>query len=104
MRNHQQTVLYNLYQWRTITAADCVTCLTITIIEKYTNIIGRNTYYKNLFLGRTIASISSNMVIDSIHTMYADSISPVPRTVGQVRKSAAKLVHFTKTGVALFFL
>ena len=45
------------------------------------------------------------MVIDSIQTVYTDSLSSTPGSVGQVRESAARLVQFAKTtGTALFLV
>lgn len=47
----------------------------------------------------------SVMVIDSIQTMYTDSLSSAPGGIGQVRESAAQLVRFAKqTGTALFLV
>ena len=45
------------------------------------------------------------MVIDSIQTVYTESLSSAPGSVGQVRESAAQLVRFAKqTGCALFLV
>lgn len=45
------------------------------------------------------------MVIDSIQTIFTDSLSSAPGSVGQVRESAAQLVRFAKqTGCALFLV
>lgn len=44
------------------------------------------------------------MVIDSIQTMYTESISSAPGGVGQVRESAAQLVRFAKTTQTAVFL
>ena len=47
----------------------------------------------------------SVMVIDSIQTVYTESLSSAPGSVGQVRESAAQLVRFAKqTGCALFLV
>ena len=45
------------------------------------------------------------MVIDSIQTIYTETLSSAPGAVGQVRESAAQLVRFAKqTGTALFLV
>ncbi len=45
------------------------------------------------------------MVVDSIQTIYTESVSSAPGGVGQVRESAARLVHYAKQkGLALFFV
>ena len=45
------------------------------------------------------------MVIDSIQTVYTESLSSAPGSVGQVRESAAQLVRFAKqTGCALLLV
>ncbi len=45
------------------------------------------------------------MVIDSIQTMYTESLNSTPGGVGQVRESAARLVQFAKQkGTALFLV
>jgi DNA repair protein RadA/Sms len=47
----------------------------------------------------------SVMVIDSIQTMFTESVSSIPGSVSQVRESAARLVQFAKqTGTALFLV
>jgi DNA repair protein RadA/Sms len=45
------------------------------------------------------------MVIDSIQTIYTESLQSAPGSVAQVRESAARLVRFAKqTGTALFLV
>jgi len=45
------------------------------------------------------------MVIDSIQTIYTDSVQSAPGGVGQVRESAARLVQYAKQkGLALFLV
>lgn len=45
------------------------------------------------------------MVIDSIQTMYTDTLTSAPGAVAQVRESAARLVRFAKqTGTAIFLV
>lgn len=45
------------------------------------------------------------IVIDSIQTMHTDTLPSAPGSVGQVRESAAQLVHFAKqTNTALFLV
>ncbi|ACJ18006.1 DNA repair protein RadA [Coxiella burnetii] len=45
------------------------------------------------------------MVIDSIQTVYTDTVPSAPGGVGQVRESAAQLVRFAKQkGIALFIV
>jgi DNA repair protein RadA/Sms len=45
------------------------------------------------------------MVIDSIQTVYTESLSSAPGSVGQVRESAAQLVRYAKqTGTILFLV
>jgi DNA repair protein RadA/Sms len=45
------------------------------------------------------------MVIDSIQTIYTETLSSAPGAVGQVRESAAQLVRFAKqSGTALFLV
>ena len=45
------------------------------------------------------------MVIDSIQTLYTESLQSAPGSVAQVRESAAQLVRFAKqTGTALFLV
>ncbi|UCB56301.1 MAG: DNA repair protein RadA, partial [Thiotrichales bacterium] len=45
------------------------------------------------------------MVIDSIQTIFTETLSSAPGAVGQVRESAAQLVRFAKqTGTALFLV
>lgn len=45
------------------------------------------------------------LVVDSIQTMFTDSLSAAPGAVSQVRESAARLVRFAKQyGVALFLV
>ena len=45
------------------------------------------------------------MVIDSIQTMYTETLQSAPGSVAQVRESAAQLVRFAKqTGTALFLV
>ena len=45
------------------------------------------------------------MVIDSIQTIYTESVQSAPGAVSQVRESAAQLVRFAKqTGTALFLV
>ena len=45
------------------------------------------------------------MIIDSIQTIYTETLSSAPGAVGQVRESAAQLVRFAKqTGTALFLV
>ncbi len=45
------------------------------------------------------------LVIDSIQTIYSDTISSAPGSVSQVRESAAQLVRFAKaTGAAVFLV
>jgi DNA repair protein RadA/Sms len=45
------------------------------------------------------------MVIDSIQTIYTETLSSAPGAVSQVRESAAQLVRFAKqTGTALFLV
>jgi len=45
------------------------------------------------------------MVIDSIQTTYTDSLQSAPGSVGQVRESAARLLHYAKQkGLALFLI
>ncbi len=45
------------------------------------------------------------MVIDSIQTVYTETLGSAPGAVGQVRESAAQLVRFAKqTGTALFLV
>ena len=45
------------------------------------------------------------MIIDSIQTMFTETIQSAPGAVGQLRESAAQLVQFAKqTGIALFIV
>jgi DNA repair protein RadA/Sms len=45
------------------------------------------------------------MVIDSIQTIFTETMQSAPGSVGQVRESAARLVHFAKqSGVAIFLV
>ncbi len=45
------------------------------------------------------------MVVDSVQTIYTEALSSAPGGVGQVRASAARLVHYAKQkGMALFLI
>ena len=44
------------------------------------------------------------MVIDSIQTMYTDTLQSAPGSVAQIRESAARLVQFAKQGATAVFL
>lgn len=44
------------------------------------------------------------VVVDSIQTMYTDSLSSAPGSVAQVRESAAQLVYYTKRSHMALFL
>ncbi|MHB1514188.1 MAG: DNA repair protein RadA [Acidiferrobacteraceae bacterium] len=45
------------------------------------------------------------IVVDSIQTVYTESLTSAPGSVAQVRESAAQLVYFTKrAGIALFLV
>jgi DNA repair protein RadA/Sms len=44
-------------------------------------------------------------VIDSIQTVYSTSMGSAPGSVGQVRETAGRLIHFAKkTGVSIFLV
>jgi DNA repair protein RadA/Sms len=45
------------------------------------------------------------MVIDSIQTMFTETVQSAPGSVSQVRESAARLVHYAKqTGISIFLI
>jgi DNA repair protein RadA/Sms len=56
-------------------------------------------------LARANADKPAVMVIDSIQTIYSDSLQSAPGSVGQIRESAAMLVRFAKqSNVAIFLV
>jgi len=56
-------------------------------------------------LARAAADKPAVMVIDSIQTIYSDSLQSAPGSVGQIRESAAMLVRFAKqSNVAIFLV
>ncbi|HEY5738370.1 MAG TPA: DNA repair protein RadA [Gammaproteobacteria bacterium] len=56
-------------------------------------------------LARADAGKPAVMVIDSIQTIYSDSLQSAPGSVGQIRESAAMLVRFAKqSNVAIFLV
>jgi DNA repair protein RadA/Sms len=47
----------------------------------------------------------SALIVDSIQTIYTEELDSAPGSVGQVRDSAAKLMHFAKsTGIPVFIV
>lgn len=60
-------------------------------------------------VGDIISSLQKSeariVIIDSIQTMYVDTIEAAPGTVGQVRAASAELIQFAKaSGIALFLI